>query len=146
MKYSINWREEPWLLYVKITGAAALDDYTALVNEQMRYLNGANGRLYWILDVRETGVERGQPLNPAVMAQLMTQPSVTHANGGQFALVCESALMRFLVSMISQSPGNQRREGVPLRIFNAVEEAESFCREVGSIDHGRASACVLAPE
>jgi hypothetical protein len=146
MEYSINWREEPWLLYVSITGVATADDYAALIHQQLRYLDGANGRLYWILDLRETGVEHGQPLNPAVMAQLMTLPSITHHNGGQFAMVCESEFMRFITSMIVQSPNNQRREGVPLRIFSTVEEAESFCREVGNVDGNRASTCTLAPE
>jgi len=141
MEYSIRWREEPWLLELTLIGDPTPDEYAAMVAEQMRYLDGANGRLYWLTDLRNVGPEHGHPIDPGVMAQLTHAPTITHVNGGQNALVCRSVFMRFLLALVAQSPKNQSPGGVPIRMFNTLEEAEVFCREVGEVDNKRATAC-----
>ena len=145
MDYSIKWRQEPWLLDLIMSGDPTSDEYAAMIRDQVRYLDGANGRLYWIVDLRDSGPEHGRPLDPGVMAQMMSSPTITHRNGGQIGLVCGSVFMRFVTTMITQSPSHKRSDGVPLRMFNTPEDAEAFCREVAGVDGKLATSCTPTP-
>jgi hypothetical protein len=67
MQYKIEWIEAPWLLRLKWWGVASLPDYRAMVNHEMRYMDSANGRLYWITDLRESGSSSAGQFDPQIM-------------------------------------------------------------------------------
>jgi hypothetical protein len=59
-------------------------------------------------------------------------------------MVHNTVFTRFLTAMIVQNPefANTGR-GVPIRLFETIEAAEQFCREVAAIDTNRATSCTL---
>lgn len=145
MPYKIEWIEGPWLLQLKWWGTALLSEYMAMVDHEMRYMDAANGRLYWICDLRGVGGGPGTRLDPEVMKEMMKPTTLAHPHCGQVALVHDTAFIRFLTATIVQQPTLIKMAGgVPLRLFETLEAADQFCRGVAALDTNRATTCTLS--
>jgi hypothetical protein len=144
MPYKIDWIEAPWLLKLKWWGLVSLSEYRAMVDHQIRYMDAANGRQYWIIDLRESGDSAGSRLEPEIMKEVVKGAALTHPHCGQVAMVHSTVFVRFLTATIVQQPAFAKMDGgVPLRLFETIEAAEQFCRNVAAIDTNRATSCVL---
>jgi hypothetical protein len=147
MTYKIEWIEAPWLLRLKWWGTVTLPEYQAMVDHELRYMDAADGRLYWITDLRESGLGSVGQLDPAIMKEVIRTPILTHPNCGQVAMVHNTLVVRFLTATMVQNPEFAKIDrGVPLRLFETIEAAEQFCREVAAIDTNRATSCTLPEE
>lgn len=143
MKYQFSWIEEPYLLFLTMEGETNLPDYEAMITEQLRYYDGANGRLYLVADVSKLG---GGRIDPKVMDALFKSPTFKHANNGLIVLIGTAALLRFVMTMVNQNPEKLTKESGPIRIFDNMDEAVQFAKDVAAADQRRGTACVLKAE
>ena len=140
MGYTIEWREAPWLLMLTTRGSMNVEQYRGQIHDMQRYLDGADGHLYWVFDL-DLGSVDATGLNAELMQEMIGAPLLSHPNCGQIAIVGDK-LVRFVIQIIAQAPAMKNLPGgVPMRVFGSLEEAEQFCREVATVDQRRATKC-----
>ncbi len=146
MEYAIEWLEAPWLLNLSVQGEMTVDGFNAQIRDVLRYMDGADGHLYWLSDLSQIGNDSSTSgLDPKVIQAMLDTPMLKHPNCGQLVMVGDK-LVRFISQMIAQSPEMKKLAGgVPMRVFGTFEEAEQFCREVATVDPHRATKCDPKP-
>ena len=143
MPYLIDWHEKPWLAHLTLLDDSTATEFSTMIDIMNELMDNADGRVYWLIDLRESGPEKGRPILPGVLEQLTHFKLLANANCGQIAIVSTTNFLRFLVSMIVQSSVNQQPGGVPVRPFQALEPALAFLHEIAAIDERLARTSTL---
>ena len=134
MPYTLSWYEKPWLARVDMIDDSSSAEFSELNAAMNHLMDSADGHIYWLADMRDSGPEKGHPVEQAVLIQLSNFPILANPNCGQIALICSSSFARFMTNMTVQSPQNRRPGGVPIRPFDSMEAALDFLREVATVD------------
>lgn len=136
MQHTVQWIEEPWLLLLISVGEFTLETRAAYDTIVLRYLDAANGNIYWVSDLRKTSIQ----LSPELLTAMLKSPVTAHPNCGLFAFIGKSAMLKFLTTAIVQRSEATQNSGSLLYIFDTLQEAEVYCRQVAAVDKRRATA------
>jgi hypothetical protein len=145
MRYEISWLEAPWLVKIHLEGPMSLPEYEALIAEELRILDSADGNVYWVCDLRELQGGQGG-LNAQMWGAMLKNPTLKHPRCRVFSIVGSTAMIKLVMASVSQSPQAPQSQLAATPLYPEIAEAAQFCREVAALDENRATKAELLPQ
>ncbi|MEP7289613.1 MAG: STAS/SEC14 domain-containing protein [Chloroflexota bacterium] len=133
MQYKVEWLEPDRLLLITLEGIVTMPDYEEFSAERLRYLNDADGQIYCICDWSAVS----DKISPPIFAALANTSAHHHPNCKVMAVVGNQAMLKMIATIIIQKPTTS--DPAAAQVFESLEQAETFCRTVMSVDQNLAT-------